>query len=237
MYSLTNTTSSKTIEDGESLLIYDCAMELNQRILKARLDAKLTQEQLADATGKSRGAVSQWEAGDVHPRPTTLSAIAKATGVDLRWLTSGVEPNIIGLRVIGEVAAGLWREGSVEFKPYGMPVAPHPGYPASSQRLYKVSGNSVNRIVEDGEYVHCVSVMDGGISPESGDVVIVCRHEHGLSEYTAKRYVIENGVQILRPESNDVQWQQDILITGNDDTNIVITDVVIAKWSPIKRGF
>lgn len=237
MYSLTKSTSSKTIEDGESLLIYDCGMQLNQRIHKARSDAKLTQDQLASATGKSRGAVSQWESGEVHPRPATLSAIAKATGVDLRWLTSGVEPNIVGLMVIGEVAAGLWREGSVEFKPFGVPVAAHPGYPASSQRLYKVSGTSVNRIVEDGEYVHCVSVIDGGISPESGDIVIVCRSEHGLSEYTAKRYIVENGTQILRPESKDDQWQQDIVIDGNDDTSIVITDVVIAKWSPIRRGF
>jgi len=211
-------------------------MELRERILKARSDAKLTQDQLAEAVKKTRGAVSQWESGDVRPRHSTLIAIAKATGKDLRWLESGLQPDVIGMRVIGEVAAGLWKEGSVEFKPYGMPVAAHPGYPAEMQRLYKVTGDSVNKVVEDGAYVHCVSVVDGGIIPESGDLVIVCRHNHGLSEYTAKRLVISEGRKILRPESTDEQWQTDIEINGDEATTAVITDVIIAKWSPLKRG-
>ncbi|MGW9230593.1 helix-turn-helix domain-containing protein [Pseudorhizobium sp. NPDC055634] len=211
-------------------------MELRERIFRAREDANLTQEQLAAATGKTRGAVSQWEAGDVRPRHSTLVAIAKATGKDLRWLESGLAPDVVGMRVIGEVAAGLWKEGSVEFKPYGQPVAPHPDYPAQMQRLYKVSGNSVNKVVADGEYIHCVSVIDGGISPIHGDLVVVRRSEHGLSEYTAKRLIIEGKKMILRPESHDEQWQTDIEINGDEETAIVITDVVIAKWSPLKRG-
>lgn len=236
MYSLTKSTSSQTIEDPDFPADYDGGMELNHRIYKARNDAKLTQEQLAAATGKTRGAVSQWEAGDVRPRHSTLLAIAKATGKDLRWLESGLEPDITGMRVIGEVAAGLWKEGSVEFKPYGVPVAPHPAYPPEMQRLYKVSGSSVNKVVEDGAYIHCVSALDGGVTPMNGDLVVVCRQEHGLSEYTAKRLVIDGETMILRPESSDEQWQSDIVLDGNDDTTIMITDVVIAKWSPLKRG-
>ncbi len=212
-------------------------MELKERILKARLDAGLTQEQLAAATKKSRGAVSQWESGEARPRHSTLGAIAKATGKELAWLESGLHSDVIGMRVIGEVAAGVWKEGSVEFKPYGMPVAPHPGYPAEAQRLYKVTGNSINRIVEDGAYVHCVSIMDAGIQPQNGDVVIVCRNEHGLSEYTAKRLIFEDDRMILRPESTDEEWQRDVILSGDDDTNIQITDIIIAKWQPIKRGF
>lgn len=236
MYSLTKPASSNTIADDESMHGYNCCMDLRERIYKAREDARLTQEQLAAATGKTRGAVSQWEAGDVRPRHSTLVAIANATGKDLRWLESGLRSDVVGMRVIGEVAAGLWKEGSVEFKPYGQPVAPHPDYPAEMQRLYKVSGNSVNKVVEDGAYIHCVSVVDGGITPINGDLVVVCRQEHGLSEYTAKRLVIENGNKILRPESNDDQWQTDVVINGDDETSIVITDVVVAKWSPLKRG-
>lgn len=236
MYSLTKLTSSQSIEDRYVTLEYDSPMELRERIYKARTDAKLTQDQLAEAVGKTRGAVSQWESGEVRPRHSTLSAIAKATRKDLRWLESGLQPDVVGMRVIGEVAAGLWKEGSVEFKPYGMPVAAHPAYPAEMQRLYRVNGTSVNRIVADGEYVHCVSVADGGITPENGDLVIVCRQEHGLSEYTAKRLVVDGEQKVLRPESSDEQWQTDIIVDGNDDTSIVITDVVIAKWSPLKRG-
>lgn len=237
MYSLTNTASSKSIEDRYVTQDYDSCMELRERIYKARNDANLTQEQLAAVVGKTRGAVSQWESGEVRPRHSTLMSIAKATGKDLGWLESGMEPAVSGMRVIGEVAAGLWKEGSVEFKPYGQPVAPHPGYPAHAQRLYKVSGNSVNRLVEDGAYIHCVDIAESGMKPEHGDLVVVCRQEHGLSEYTAKRLIIENGHKTLRPESTDEQWQADIVLNGGDDTHIFITDIVIAKWSPIKRGF
>lgn len=236
MYSLTKFSSRKTIADDERASVYDSLMELNARIHKARTDAKLTQDQLAAATGKTRGAVSQWENGDVRPRHSTLIAIAKATGKDLRWLESGLAADVIGMRVIGEVAAGLWKEGSVEFKPYGQPVAPHPGYPAEMQRLYKVTGESVNKIVQDGEYIHCVSVKDGGATPLHNDLVVVARHEHGLSEYTVKRLIIDGRAKILRPESSDEQWQSDIVIDGNDDTSVEITDVVIAKWSPLRRG-
>ena len=73
------------------------------------------------------------------------------------------------------------------------------------------------------------------MQPEHGDLVIVRRLQHGLAEYTAKTLVMENGRVFLRPESNDPDWQADIELTGNDDTEIAITDVVIAKWSPIAR--
>lgn len=236
MYSFTNYPSRETSGDDLIDADYKYPMELRERIYQARIDAQLTQDQLAEAVKKTRGAVSQWESGEVRPRHSTLEAIAKATGKDLHWLVSGLQPNIVGMRVIGEVAAGLWKEGSVEFKPYGLPVAPHPSYPADMQRLYKVSGRSVNRVVEDGAYIHCVSVLGGGITPSSGDLVVVCRQNHGLSEYTAKRFVVDNGKATLRPESTDDEWQSDVVIDGDDETSVVITDVVIAKWSPLRRG-
>lgn len=215
---------------------YDWPMDMNARIYRARKDAGLTQDELASAVGKTRGAVAQWESGDVRPRHATLVAIAKATGKPLMWLESGIGSEKIGLDVVGEVAAGTWLEGTVEFDAYTQAVAPHPDYPASSQRLYKVKGTSVNRIVGNGEYVHCVSLEDGGITLRTGDLVIVCRRQHGKCEYTAKRYIIENGHQILRPESDDAAWQDDVEINGDSDTEIVITDIVIAKWSPLRRG-
>jgi transcriptional regulator with XRE-family HTH domain len=215
--------------------VYNLYMELRARIYTARRDANLTQDQLAEAVGKTRSAVTQWESGDVRPRHTTLVAIAKATGKPLSWLENGVDDKRSGLMIVGEVAAGLWKEGTVEYVRKAAPVAPHPDFPAESQRLYQVSGQSVNKVVAEGEYVHCVTVIDGAISPQNGDLVIVRRTEHGLTEYTAKRFVIENGAQILRPESTEPEWQKDIVIDGNDDTQIEITDVVIAKWQPLRR--
>lgn len=240
MYSLTNLPSSETIRDSSSAVGYDAGMELNQRIFKARNDAKLTQQQLADAVGKSRGAVAQWESGEVQPRRSTLEAIAKATKVSILWLERGFDVEApsaprIGLRVAGEVSAGVWREGSPHPEPRYQPVATHPDYPGYGQRLYRVAGDSINRVAENGEYLHCVELHNGGISPEHGDLVIVRRMQHGLAEYTAKQMLWENGRWILRPLSDNPQWQADIELDGDEDTEIAVTDIVVAKWSPIPR--
>lgn len=211
-------------------------MEIFERIYKARTDAGLTQTQLAEAVGKTRAAVAQWEGGIVRPRHSTLVEIAKATGVSERWIVSGVDEAQIGLMVVGEVAGGLWREASLEFEAFGAPVAPDPRFPAQAQRLYRVRGNSVNKVVIDGEFIHCVDVVESGVFPEDGDLVVVARSEHGLTEYTAKRLYTQDGRKVLRPESFDPNWQDDIEITGTGATDIRITDIVIAKWAPITRG-
>lgn len=239
MYSNANMQSSDTVRDFCWPHNYGARMEMKDRIKKARKSAELSQSALAEKVGVTRAAVAQWESGIHPPRREIIAKISDATGSDLTWLELGIEPNEggpqRGLYVVGEVAGGLWKEGSVEFKPIGMPVAPHPDYPADCQRLYVVKGESVNRIVADGEYVHCVDVANSGIAPRHGDLVIVRRLEHGLAEYTAKRLISDHGHWVLRPESTDPLWQNDIALNGDDSTIIDITDVVIAKWSPIHR--
>lgn len=234
MYSLSNRSSSHS--DGEFIpeAEYLRPMDLNARIKKARLDAKLSQDDLAKAVGKTRGAVAQWESGDVRPRHSTLQAVAVATGKSLLWLESGEETG--GLMVVGQVAAGVWKEGAATFKPFRQPVAPDPSYPAEAQRLYLVEGTSVNRLVADGEYVHTVDIHAADIGYEEGDLVIVRRSEHGTTEYTAKLAIRKNGGWVLRPASDDPDWQEDIPLKGHGGIEIEVTDIVIAKWSPIGRA-
>lgn len=240
MYSLTNGASSQTIEDFVQAADYASGMELNQRIFKARSDAKLTQEQLAQAVGKTRGAVAQWESGEVRPRHATLEAIAKATKKPLHWLINGIDtfgdqgPRV-GLEVVGEISAGVWREGNYRYERKYEPVATHPDYPGYGQRLYKVAGDSINRVADSGEYLHCVELHKGGFEPEHGDLVIVRRMHHGLAEYTAKQMIWDSGRWVLRPLSDNPDWQSDIELDGDEDTEIAVTDLVIAKWSPIPR--
>jgi transcriptional regulator with XRE-family HTH domain len=228
--------SSDTIEAFPEFGGYGPLMELNARIHKARTEANMTQYQLAAATGKTRGAVAQWESGEVRPRHSTMKLIATATGKALEWLESGIDAANVGLVVVGEVAAGTWKEGGARFKPIGMPVAPDPRYPKAAQRLYRVVGNSVNKLVGDGEYVHCVDILAANLTPEAGDLVIVRRMEHGLAEYTAKRMIRHGKKWILRPESTDPEWQSDIILDGDEGIEVQVTDLVIAKWFPIERG-
>ena len=213
-------------------------MDLNQRIFKARSDAKMTQEELAKAVKKTRSAVAQWESGEVRPRHQTLVDISVATKKPLFWLMNGGdEPGgpAVGLDCVGEVAAGTWREGNVTFPIFKEPVAPHPDYPSYAQRLYRVSGESINMVADHGEFLHAVDIKAAAIKPESGDLVIVRRMEHGLAEYTAKQLVWQNGEWLLRPESHHPEWQNDIRLDGDEGVEIEITDIVIAKWSPIAR--
>jgi len=239
MYSLPNLSSSETIEENGPAAEYGAAMELNARIFKARSDAKMTQEDLAKAVGKTRGAVAQWESGDVRPRHSTLLAIAAATNTSMHWLLQGGEDELsgprVGLKVVGEVSAGTWREGNVYYPVEIKPVATHPDYPSFAQRLYKVDGTSINMVAQSGEYLHAVEVRAIDIKPEAGDLVIVRRTLHGLAEYTAKQLIFKDGAWWLRPESTDPAWQDDIPVDGDKGAEVEITDIVIAKWSPIAR--
>lgn len=217
-------------------------MSIEDRIKEARKAAGLSQTELAEAVGVTRSAVAYWEAGRNIPRRDVIAKIAEVTGKSIPWLELGTVTTVSLQRclyVIGEVAGGVWKEGSIEFVPVKTPVAPHPDYPLKSQRLYVVRGSSVNRVVADGEYVHCVAVHESGIQPQHGDLVIVRRMQHDMAEYTAKRLVLvdKQGAKkwVLRPESSDPAWQADIVMDGDESTSIEITDVVIAKWSPISR--
>lgn len=64
--------------------------ELWQRLRAAREHAKLTQQQIADACGVSREAVSQWEAKDPAKRKTPgvprLRIVSRLTSAPLDWL-------------------------------------------------------------------------------------------------------------------------------------------------------
>lgn len=211
-------------------------MSIHARLLLARKQAGLTQNELAQKVGLTRSAVAQWEAeGGTIPKKSTLSAVASATGRSLLWIEHAIDNEPMGLNVVGEVAAGTWREGSLEFKPFSVPLIPDPEYPSEAQRLYKVRGSSVNKTIDDGGFAHCVDVKAGGLVPEHGDLVIVRRMEHGLAEYTAKRLIKSGDKWILRPDSHDPAWQDDIVLNGDEATEIEITDIVIAKWSPIRR--
>lgn len=66
---------------------------LGRRILEARQDAKLTQEALGRACGVTKGAVSQWENGDVRNlKIAHLFRLADRTGFEARYLGIGDGP-------------------------------------------------------------------------------------------------------------------------------------------------
>lgn len=212
-------------------------MGTGERIQAARKAVKWSQDRLAKAVGVTRPAVSQWESGETEPTRDRLKLIAAALNVAERWLLDGDGTERGQLMAVrGEVAAGVWRE-VVDLELDPIPVAAHPAFPASAQYALMVRGSSINRVAADSEYLHVVDVLKSGIRPQSGDLVVVQKHRHGATEATAKRLVIENGEKSLRFESNDPKYQGRMALEAPDDeTEIVITAMVIGKYTAIGRG-
>lgn len=67
-------------------------MKLNEKIHYYRKAAKLSQEELAEAVGVSRQAVSKWELGESTPEVDKLLALAGTFGVTTDELLSDSDP-------------------------------------------------------------------------------------------------------------------------------------------------
>ena len=57
---------------------------LASAMVRARAEAGLTQEQLAERMGTKQEVVARWEGGKVMPSTRTLERLARATGTKLR---------------------------------------------------------------------------------------------------------------------------------------------------------
>ncbi|MFM5894089.1 MAG: helix-turn-helix domain-containing protein [Novosphingobium sp.] len=79
--------SDEWFKDPDFVRDYDALEEefaLAAALIKARADAGLTQEELAQRMGTTQSAIARLEGGKSRPSTTTLAKLAKATGTRLR---------------------------------------------------------------------------------------------------------------------------------------------------------
>ncbi|WP_244940004.1 helix-turn-helix transcriptional regulator [Herbaspirillum seropedicae] len=69
--------------------LYDVAMEIHEWVASARKKAKLTQDQMADALGVTRGNVSAWENNRHEPSLSQLMKIGAICHADMSALFAG----------------------------------------------------------------------------------------------------------------------------------------------------
>jgi transcriptional regulator with XRE-family HTH domain len=69
--------------------------KFHEILKEARLNAGLTQSQLAEKIGVAKSTYCNWEQGTREPNVLKLKAIAKALGVTGDYLLGMEEPNII----------------------------------------------------------------------------------------------------------------------------------------------
>lgn len=66
-------------------------MSIAERILTLRKSKGMSQEQLAEAVGVSRQAVSKWESEQASPDPEKIITLSEVFGVTTDYLLKGVE--------------------------------------------------------------------------------------------------------------------------------------------------
>ncbi len=82
-------------ENPEYVAAYDALEEefaLASALIKARAEADMTQEQVAEAMGTTQAVVARLESGKVLPSTRTLERFAKATHTKLRISFEPVSP-------------------------------------------------------------------------------------------------------------------------------------------------
>jgi len=208
----------------------------------ARLAAGLTQEQLAERAGVSRITINRIEKkGPLSRKQARL--FAPILNIDEKILILGqpagdsFEKSADGagaVKMVGEVAAGIWLEADVfdepRFEP--IPAVLDARYAPESQFALIVRGPSINKTAKDGATLLCAS-MDSGISISDGDLVIVerTRAQGAMVETTAKFVRRRNGGYELWPHSTDPRYQNPLFISQDetdDDTSIRIKAKVLS---------
>ncbi len=148
--------------------------------------------------------------------------------------------NAINIQIHGSVQAGHWAE-AVELQPYERETITIPR-PDGHETYFglTVKGQSMNREYPEGTILICVPIWDYDHPIESGDHVIVHRHDGGgMTEATVKEFVLDDlGRYWLWPRSTDPEFQQPIEIkheqlTAQDcacTADVQITAIVVADF-------
>lgn len=217
-------------------------MSIRDNIIKLRRIYDITQSQLAEIAGVSRGAVSQWEGGFSEPRMGAVERIAsyfglrksniiEDGGMDLidpltKKIMSDIPDNAIFqsiptkrayLPLLGRVHAGDAQEPDViDDKipvPYEIWQNHKDGY------LLEVEGNCMNKVYPEGCYI----LVDPKKQPSNGSIAVVKIDE---DNYVMRRLFRGANTLILSPESWDESYT-DIVITGHDENSVELVGTVV----------
>ena len=217
-------------------------MSLGKRMRLTRLGKTppLSQSDLARAVGCTPQAIQAIEAGATK-RQRLLNEIAAALGTTPEWLVTGKGEPVAGKQfsvatalVRGMVAAGVWQEDTSQVTDItNVPASPEPRYSRFEQIAFRVVGNSMNRVVRDGEYAICIDMDENPMALRSGDVVVVERHRAGEYERTIKEYRDGTNGPELWPQSTDPTHQQPIQVGAPEDgTAVRIVGFVVGYYRP-----
>lgn len=219
-------------------------MSIRKNIIRLREIYQVTQEQLADIAGVSRGAVAQWEGGFTEPRMGAIQKMAdyfkiakwniiEDGGMDELEFTMPVNrPRgamspfsggraVVPLKVLGRVHAGELADEETIDKSIEIPQHVYESH--KNAFLLEVDGDCMNRIIPSGYHV----LVDPFIQPNNGDVAVV-----ETPDYQAIMRRWYRGSSALMLVADSYEEFEDIIFSQEDVSVKVLGTVV---WS--QRSF
>lgn len=196
------------------------AMDFASRLKKLRLEANLTQTELANKVGLTNRAIGAWESGKAKPRIDKLEELAKVLGTTSTALLYGVAiPNAKGIvatsamvpmRILGKTHAGEPTEEIEDITLIEVPETVARNHPSAF--MLQVEGDCMNRSYPDG----CLVMVDPTVSPWNGCAVVA---EPSVGESVLRRYMRGQSSMMLAADSFSAY--DDMVFAGEDEVKLV----------------
>ena len=203
-------------------------MELKDNIRRLREEKGMTQEQLANALGVTRPAVTQWESGWSQPKISTIKEMAELFGVSINAIIEGgrqadaIAKGFSPVPLLGRIAAG----DPIPMEEYDdMREAPTK-YKADDPNVFllRIQGNSVNRIIKDGDFA---LISPKYREPNPHDLFAVCVDGHDATVKHVR--MLENGLELV-PDSDDPTYRPQVFDWNEDATDEVTIIGKVVWW-------
>jgi SOS-response transcriptional repressor LexA len=249
VYMSTNNSDCICAEFSHNGLMESVTLRLKR--LRESATPRVTQKALAEALGMPTSTYTAYEDPSKFKKPILPLDFAKrvadhlsrfkvdpAAVLELAGLDGdrvrGVAGQTEKLPILGEVAAGVWREQS-DWPTEDLPeieVGPNP-IPGAERFAVRMVGLSMDRTIPPGSVLECVRVQFGVIDPRPGDIVVVSRQRNDMNEMTCKRLAREDGEWVLQFESTRPEYQNGAIRLGNPnpdtwtDDGVQVTGIVL----------
>lgn len=202
---------------------------ISDNIKRLREDADMSQDQLGQRLGKTRSAISQYEAGKIIPRMGVIEDIAAIFNVPKSEIlgenvTNLSSSDFVQLPVMGEIAAGTPIEMTEIIDNHPCPKQIADKHPNSG--WLRVEGDSYNRSIPNG----CYALIDFDLKePNEHSPFAVCVNGYSATIKRVKR--LANGYELI-PNSYDPTYLPMIYDYNKDDTEeiTIIGQVVYAAF-------
>lgn len=149
-------------------------------------------------------------------------------------------PQLVRLKIIGEVAAGVWLDTEAdEFIEEEIELPEDPRFPNEKQFVLRVRGTSINKKAPHGALVRCLDLFAAPREPAEGDWVVARRQRGRTFETTVKELRTGPQGMELWPSSTDPKWQEPVPLVDGDgsheETSVVVTAFVLDFINPATR--